>query len=108
MCNRMLTLPEMKVLATRMKNIRPEIKGYPNIELVVDNEILLKDVKSLERRILSTLRGSLNNSEITITLRRAEPKEMKKMPSVLEMFAEMRKEYPPIDLLCKRMKLELN
>ncbi len=107
MCNRMLTRPEMKVLATRMKNIRPEIKGYPNIELVVDNGILLKDVKSLERRIVSTLRGSLNNSEITITLRQAEPKEMKKMPSVLEMVAEMRKECPPVDLLCKRMKLEL-
>lgn len=107
MCNRMLTLPEMRVLATRMKNIHPEIKGYPNIEIVIDNEILLKDVKSLERRIVNTLRSKLNNSEITISLRQAELEEVKKTLSASEMLAEMKKECPPVDLLCKRLNLEL-
>ncbi len=107
MCNRMLSKPEMRVIATRMKNIHPEIKSYPNIEIVIDNDILLNDVRKLERRILSTLKSSLNNTEVTVTLRKAEPQEIKKIPSKQEMFEEMKKEHEPVKMLCERMKLEL-
>ena len=107
MCNRMMLIPELKVLATRMKNIHPEIKGYPNIEIVINNEILLKEVKNLERRIVTTFRNNLNNTEITFEMRQAEPEEIKRMPSKGEMFAEMKEKCPPLDMLCKRIELEM-
>ena len=107
MCNRMMLIPELKVLATRMKNIHPEIKDYPNIEIVINNEILLKEVKNLERRIVTTFRNNLNNTEITFEMRQAEPEEIKRMPSKGEMFAEMKEKCPPLDMLCKRIELEM-
>lgn len=103
----MMLIPELKVLATRMKNIHPEIKGYPNIEIVINNEILLKEVKNLERRIVTTFRNNLNNTEITFEMRQAEPEEIKRMPSKGEMFAEMKEKCPPLDMLCKRIELEM-
>ncbi len=107
MCNRMMLIPELKVLATRMKNIHPEINGYPNIEIVIDNEILLKEVKNLERRIVTTFRKNLNNTEITFEMRQAEPEEIKRLPSKGEIFTEMKEKCPPLDMLCKRMELEM-
>ena len=107
MCNRMQLIPELRVLATRMKNIHPEIKGYPNVEIVVDNGILLKEVKEQERRILSTLRKNLNNTGITLEMRQAEMEEIKKMPSKAEIFAELRKECPAVNLLCNTIELEM-
>lgn len=107
MCNRMQLIPKMRVLATRMKNIHPEIKGYPNIEIVIDNLMLLNEVKALEKRILSTLKKNLNNTEITVELRQAAPEEIKKTPSKGEILEELRKNNPSVDMLCKSMDLEL-
>ncbi len=107
MCNRMQLLPDYRVLATRMKNIHPEIKGYPNIEIVVDNDMLLKEVQKLEGRITTTFKNNLNNTEITFEMRVAEPEEIKRMPSKGEMFAEMKEKCVPLGKLCKRMELEL-
>jgi DNA polymerase-3 subunit gamma/tau len=107
MCNRMQLITATKVLARRMKNIHPEIKDYPNIEIVIDNRMLLDEVKAQERRILSTLRKHLNNTEIKIELRQAAPEEIKKIPSKGEIWEELKKNNPPIDMLCKSMDLEL-
>ena len=107
MCNRMQLHQEMKVLATRMKNIHPEIKGFPNIEVVIDNQMLLNEVRSLENRILTTLRKTLHNEEITMVLRQAKPSEIKKILTKGEIFTELKKSNPALVLLCKRMDLEL-
>lgn len=107
MCNRMQLHQEMKVLATRMKNIHPEIKGFPNIEVVIDNQMLLNEVRSLENRILTTLRKTLHNEEITMVFRQAKPSEIKKILTKGEIFTELKKSNPALVLLCKRMDLEL-
>ena len=107
MCNRMQLHQEMKVLATRMKNIHPEIKDFPNIEVVIDNQMLLNEVRSLENRILTTLRKTLHNEEITMVLRQAKPSEIKKILTKGEIFTELKKSNPALVLLCKRMDLEL-
>ncbi len=108
MCNRMQLVPKLKVLASRMKNISPLIAEFPVVEVIVENALLLNDVKAVERRIANTLRKALGNREITLSVRLAEPKEYKKMPTKAEMLEEIRKSNPAVELLFKSFDLELS
>ncbi|MBQ1627336.1 MAG: DNA polymerase III subunit gamma/tau, partial [Prevotella sp.] len=57
MCNRM---PESMVgMASRMKNLIPRITNYPNVEVVVDNQILLTQLQGIKSRIKATLARDL-------------------------------------------------
>ncbi|MBQ2216313.1 MAG: DNA polymerase III subunit gamma/tau, partial [Prevotella sp.] len=59
MCNRM---PESMVgMASRMKNLIPRITNYPNVEVVVDNQILLTQLQGIKSRIKATLARDLHN-----------------------------------------------
>ncbi len=108
MCNRMQLVPEMKGLANRMKNIYPLVKECPQIEIVIENSMLMDEVKKIEGRILKTLQKSLDNSLITILTRLAEPKEIKKRLSKQEIVAEMKKSNSAMKVLFSRLSLELN
>lgn len=107
MCNRMQLNSELKVLATRMKNIHPEIKQYPQVEIVIDNQLLLNEVSELQSRITTTLRKSLNNNQLTLKLRQAEAGEIKKILSKSEILEELKKSNPAMGLLCNSIELEL-
>ena len=50
MCNRMPK--EMVGMAQRMKNMTPHITEFPNVEVVVENEILLHQMEGIKARIL--------------------------------------------------------
>ena len=69
MCNRM---PQKMVgLASRMKNMQPRIANFPDIEVLVDNQMLLDQVNEIKGRIRVTLAKALHNGGITLSLRLA-------------------------------------
>ena len=105
MCNRM---PEKMVgLASRMRNLNPQITTYPNVEVVVDNQILLDQLQAIKSRIKATLARDLRNGNIQVEFRLAEGKEFKKALTKREAFDEIRKNNPAIEKLRVLMELEL-
>jgi DNA polymerase-3 subunit gamma/tau len=98
---------KMTALATRMKNMTPVITDYPNIEVVIDNEILLDQMKAIQKRIRSTLVEHLHNNDITLHLRLAKPDEVKKILNNREMLEEMRAKHPALEQLLGQLELEL-
>lgn len=105
MCNRMPK--EMVGMAQRMKNMTPHITEFPNVEVVVENEILLHQMEGIKARILATLAKELHNANIHFSLRLAEANEIKKVLNKRELFDQMRKENPAVEALRKGLELEL-
>ena len=106
MCNRM---PQSMVgLASRLKNIVPHITDYPHIEAVVDNEILLGQLNEIKGKIRATMRQTLRNSNLELTLRLAEPDEVRKVYTKREIFDNMRQQNPAIEKLRNALGLELS
>ncbi len=105
MCNRM---PQQFVgLAARLKNITPHITTYPNIEAAIDNEILLQQVSEIRGNIRATMRKTLHNNSIELTLRLAEASEMKRAYTKRELFDHLRQVNPAIEKLRIALNLEL-
>ncbi|MBR5038536.1 MAG: DNA polymerase III subunit gamma/tau [Prevotella sp.] len=105
MCMRMPQ--QLTGLATRMKNMIPVITDYPNIEVVIDNEILLDQMKAIQKRIRNTLVANLHNNDISLHLRLAKPDEVKKILNNREMLEEMRAKHPALEQLLGQLELEL-
>ena len=89
MCNRMPQ--EMIGLASRMKNIRPRITDYPNVELMADNQDLLEQITQIKARICRTLAQDLHNGSIKISLRLAEMDEIVRPMTPKEAYVELMK-----------------
>ena len=105
MCNRM---PQEKIgLAQRMKNLTPRITTFPNIEVVIDNDILLKQLQEDKENILAEMRTLLKNAQLNINLRLAEAQEVTKIYSKREIFEMLKKENPQFSKLCQSLKLQL-
>lgn len=105
MCNRM---PKEKTgLAQRMKNLTPRVTTYPNAEVVIDNDILLKQLQENKQSILTEMRRLLKNAQLNINLRLAEAEEVTKIYSKREIFEMLKKENPQLAKLCQCLKLEL-
>ncbi len=106
MCNRM---PQKFVgLASRLKNIVPRITNYPDIEVVVDNQLLLDQITSIKKNIRATMRLRLHNSLIEFLPRLAKHNENERALTKLEVFDAMRKRNPAIEKLRVGLKLELS
>lgn len=105
MCNRMPQ--KMTGIASRMKNMTPKIVDFPNIELVVDNQILLDDITKIKGRIRNTLVISLKNSDIKIDLRLAKQEEIKPILTNRERFDELKNSNKTFKTLSDMLKLEL-
>lgn len=106
MCNRM---PQEKVaIAARMKNITPQITTYPEVEIVVDNEILLDQISVIKNKILATLAQDLKNSNIKLTLRLAKSEEITPTLSKREVFESMKQANPAINKLSNSFNLNLS
>lgn len=105
MCNRM---PQEKIgLAQRMKNLTPRITNFPNIEVIIDNDILLKQLQENKENILAEMRTLLKNAQLNINLRLAEAQEVTKIYSKREIFEMLKKENPQFSKLCQSLKLQL-
>ena len=105
MCNRM---PQrLSGIAARMKNMNPQITNFPNIELVVPNEIIKTEVENIRGSILKTLQIYLHNNDLSLSIRVAERKEQEKILTRREQFEEMVKDNPSIEKLRQAFDLEL-
>ena len=106
MCMRM---PQpMHGLASRLKNVKPRITDYPNIELVVDNQSVQSQVAAISGRIRATMAKALNNGDIRFTVRLAAIEEVGTVLSKREQFAQLREQNPAIDRLSTLLDLEVS
>ena len=88
MCNRMESA-NMGGMAKRLKNIIPSITVYPNIELVVENEMLKTEINDIRKRLEVTMAKHLHNGNITISVRLAEQTEKRKILTPKENYEEL-------------------
>ena len=105
MCLRMQNVKDFIGLANRMKAVVPKITQYPNIEVVVDNQLLLNDIQNIKGRILQTFKIGLGNQSVTIDYRLAEANEVTKILSKRELLDNLMKENPAIAKLTQELKL---
>ena len=105
MCLRMQNVKDLIGLASRMKAIVPTITQYPNIEVVIDNQLLLNDILNIKGRILQTFKIGLGNQSININYRLAEADEVTKVLSKRELLENLMKENPSIAKLTQDLKL---
>ncbi|MBR1464121.1 MAG: DNA polymerase III subunit gamma/tau [Prevotella sp.] len=106
MCGRMPQ--EMAGMAARMKNMQPAITEFPRIEVVVDNEILMKQMSGIKMRIRNTLAKDLHNGDIELNLRVAKADEVRKVLSKRELLMEMMQKNSAIEKLQSILELELS
>lgn len=97
MCQRM---PQnMAGMAARMRNIKPSITEYPNIELAVSNQTLLNQIDEIKSRIRASMAKQLNNGKITFSLVLNENNIVSKALTQRELFEKLMTE----DDLFKKM-----
>ena len=106
MCNRMPQ--KMKAMAMRMKNMKLHITTLPNIEVVVDNQILLTQMNEILARLEVTMAQDLKNKDVKISLRLAKKEELKPILSDREIFAKLLKNNHSLATLKEALKLELS
>ena len=106
MCNRMP--PNMKAMAMRMKNMKLHITTLPNIEVVVDNQILLTQMNEILVRLEVTMAQDLKNKDVKISLRLAKKEELKPILTDREIFAKLLKNNHSLATLKEALKLELS
>ena len=109
MCNRMSdNQPQLIGIATRMKNMNPQITEFPQVEVTVENELIKQDMEAIRKSILKTLQLHLHNQQITFTIIVSDQKEQtKKILSRREQFEEMSKINPAVAKLQQECDLEL-
>ena len=105
MCVRMPQ--EYQGIATRMKNMNPVIVESPQIEVIVDNDLIKDEMEDFKGRIVSTLKQSLHNNNITLSIRVAKQKERVKIMTRREQFDMMREKNPAVETLRQAFDLEL-
>ena len=105
MCNRMPQ--KLSAIATRMKNMNPKIGEFPNVKVMVDNQVILEQMQQIQKSILNTLKLYLSNTSITLELVRTKHEEAVRILSRREQFEEMSKENPAVEKLREIMDLEL-
>lgn len=106
MCNRMPQ--KMKAMAMRMKNMKVHITTLPNIEVVVDNQILLTQMNEILARLEVTMAQDLKNKDVKISLRLAKKEELKPILTDREIFAKLLKNNHSLATLKESLKLELS
>ena len=106
MCNRMPS--NMKAMAMRMKNMKLHITTLPNIEVVVDNQILLTHMNEILARLEVTMAQDLKNKDVKISLRLAKKEELKPILTDREIFAKLLKNNHSLATLKEALKLELS
>ena len=106
MCNRMPQ--KMKAMAMRMKNMKLHITTLPNIEVVVDNQILLTQMNEILARLEITMAQDLKNKDVKISLRLARKEELKPILTDREVFAKLLQSNHSLATLKEALKLELS
>lgn len=105
MCMRMQNKLDFIGLANRMKSIVPKITNYPQIEVIINNQLLLDDVLNIKNRILKTFVLGLHNSELSISYRLADQEEVGKVLSKNEVLELLMEKNPAMKKLTKDLDL---
>ena len=105
MCNRMPQ--KLSGIANRMKNMNPEITEFPNIEVVVDNELIRQELEDIQKSVAKTLQIYLRNNQLQLSLRVAEQTEQVKVLSRREQFDLMTEKNAAVGKLLRAFDLEL-
>jgi DNA polymerase-3 subunit gamma/tau len=105
MCNRMPQ--KLSGIATRMKNMNPEITDFPTVEVTVDNELIKQEMEDILRSITKTLQIYLHNDQLTLNIQVAEQQEHVKILTRREQFDTMAEKNAAIAKLQQAFDLEL-
>ena len=105
MCNRMPQ--DLSGIATRMKNMNPVITDFPNVEVVVDNDLIKQEMEPIYKSIMKTLQIYLHNTQISLTIRIAERQGRVKVLTRREQFELLSKNNPAVEKLRQAFDLEL-
>lgn len=105
MCNRMPQ--KFSGIAARMKNMQPQITQMPQVEVVVDNELIMEQMQIIRGSIVNTMKLYLHNNAITLTMRLAERQERARTLTRREQYEEMSKSNPSLEKLRALLDLEL-
>ncbi|WP_315545645.1 DNA polymerase III subunit gamma/tau [Prevotella koreensis] len=105
MCSRMPQ--QLTGLSVRIKNLQPKITEFPNVEVVVDNQLLLDDITKIKSKILATLVKDLKNDDITLSLRKAKEEEVGRVLTRREQYMELTKKNKAVAKLQELLSLEL-
>ena len=105
MCMRMQNKLDFIGLANRMKSIVPKITNYPQIEVIINNQLLLDDILNIKNRILKTFVLSLHNSELSISYRLADQEEVGKVLTKNEVLELLMEKNPAMKKLTKDLDL---
>ena len=105
MCKRMPA--RLAGISARIKNLIPHITEFPNVEVVVDNDLLLEDINKIKGSIKATLIRDLQNDDITLSLRKAKEEEIGKALTRRELYLEMLEKNEAMSKLQKLLNLEL-
>lgn len=98
---------EETAIAARMKNMSPKIIEDATFEVPVDNEQVKSYLLLLVPRIETFLRKNLNNKNIRMQVRVAEPTEQVRVYSRREQFMLMLQKSPSLTNLKEELGLEL-
>lgn len=106
-CNEIAKDKDRVALAVRMRNMNVAITRYPEVEVVVDNNMLLEQMKAMREELLAGLVERLDNSSVRLNLRHAKPEEVVMPLSKKEVFEAMTKKSPAIERLRATLDLTL-
>lgn len=97
----------LAALSSRLKNMKPTITDYPNVEIVVPNENILSNVKKYEKQIETALQKSLGNNNVQLNIRLASSDEQKPLRTREEQMKELEDKYEPLGRLRRLLDLEM-
>ena len=105
MCNRMPQ--KLSGIATRMKNMNPVITDFPNVEVIVDNDLIKQEMEDIHKSITKTLQIYLHNDQLSLAIRIAERQGHVKPLTRREQFELLSQKNPAVEKLRQAFDLEL-
>ncbi|MCD8260331.1 MAG: DNA polymerase III subunit gamma/tau [Bacteroides sp.] len=102
-----MTLPlEHRAFAARMLHVNVKLLDDACFEMVVENELIAKEMTSMIAPVQNYLRERLNNRKITMKIRVSEPQEQVRAYSKVEKFQAMAEKNPDLLKLREEFGLE--
>lgn len=96
-----------RALAVQLDKLRPTQIGDTMYEVVVDNPILMSQMKSIMYDAITYLRKQLKNDLLNIKVRMREVKERQVILTRTEQLAKMKENNPALKKLVEELNLEL-
>ena len=107
MCNRMMKLPKMHGIASRMKSVSPIITDYPQVEITVESSMMYEEMRAISRRIRVTLANDLHNSDIQFLVKLAPQNQVKPKLTRVEYYRKLISDNAAVANLTRALTLDL-